>query len=199
MTTMTTDRIWQAVATERTTLCDLLATLTEAQWDHRSLCESWRIRHVVAHVILSADPSTPTLLLELLRARGNLHAMIRDTAIRHARRSTPAELLTQLRATTHLRSTAPGTTPADRLMDLLVHGQDIAVPLGIPREIPIAAARVALERIRAAGTFGIRDTLATHRLIATDVAWDAGRGRVVEGSIGALLLFVTGREMAGER
>ncbi|MEC3915939.1 maleylpyruvate isomerase family mycothiol-dependent enzyme [Nocardia sp. CDC160] len=190
---MTTDQIWQAVATERATLADLLCSLSESDWDHQSLCESWRIRDVVAHVILSANPALGSILFGLLRSRGNLHAMIRDTAIRHAAKTPPAQLLTELRATTHLRSTALGTTPADRLMDLLVHGQDIAIPLGITREIPILAARLALDRIRTAGTFDIRTTLSTHRLTATDTPWTAGTGRPVEAPIAALLLFVTGR------
>ncbi|GAB0103078.1 maleylpyruvate isomerase family mycothiol-dependent enzyme [Nocardia sp. JMUB6875] len=193
---MTPERIWHAVATERTTLHALLTTLSEAQWNHESLCDSWRIRDVVAHIILSADPTFSALLLGLIRARGNLHAMIRDTAIRHARQSTTPDLLSQLHATINHRTTPPGTTPADRLMDLLVHGQDIAIPLGLSREIPTAAARVALDRIRHARTFGIRKTLATHRLIATDTNWSAGTGQPLEAPIATLLLFATGREQA---
>lgn len=130
----------------------MVSALSEAQWDHASSCENWRNRDVVAHVVLSAQPSIASILVGLVRAGGNLHGMIRDTTIRHAKSTTTAELLTQLRATVPLRTTALGTTPADRLMDLLVHGQDIAIPLGITREMPVDAARVALDRICAAGT-----------------------------------------------
>lgn len=36
---------------ERTELADLLATLTPEQWLAPSLCEGWRVRDVVAHVM----------------------------------------------------------------------------------------------------------------------------------------------------
>lgn len=78
-------------------------------------------------------------------------------------------------------------------MDLLVHGKDIAIPLGIPRDMPIDAVRVSLDRICAAGSFGIRETLARQWLTATDTEWSAGSGFPVRGPIGELLLLVTGR------
>ncbi|GAB2511230.1 maleylpyruvate isomerase family mycothiol-dependent enzyme [Nocardia heshunensis] len=167
---MTPQQIWQAVDTERTSLHEMLSTLSDADWNHQSLCESWRVRDVVAHVILSSNPSTLTILTGLLRARGDLHTMIRDTALRHAAKTPPAQLLSQLRATVGLRVTALGTTPTDRLMDLLVHGQDIAIPLGLPREMPDAAARTALDRV-----------------------WKDGDWRTLEAPASELLLQATGR------
>ncbi|MFJ4651556.1 maleylpyruvate isomerase family mycothiol-dependent enzyme [Nocardia sp. NPDC088792] len=190
---MTPEQIWQAVATERTTLGELLRTLSEDQWNHPSLCAGWRVRDVVAHIVLSGNPSASTILLELVRARGNLHGMIRDTAIRHARNTTTAQLLDQLRDGATLRKTVLGTTPADRLMDLLVHGQDIAMPLGIRREMHTAATRVALERVWTADTFRSREKFAGYRLVATDADWSAGDGRIVEAPAAALLLLLGGR------
>ncbi|MFE5284781.1 hypothetical protein ACFRAQ_07390 [Nocardia sp. NPDC056611] len=58
---------------------------------------------------------------------------------------------------------------------------------------PVDAPRVSLDRNCAAGTFGIRETLARQRLIATDTAWSAGGGRPVRAPIGELLLLATGR------
>ena len=78
-------------------------------------------------------------------------------------------------------------------MDLLVHGQDITVPLGIPREIPTPAAESALERVWAGGfPFHARKKFGGYRLVATDGEWTAGTGPVVEGSVTALLMLVTG-------
>lgn len=167
---LTPQQIWQAVDAERASLHELLSTLTEAEWDHRSLCESWRVRDVVAHVVLSSNPGLITILVGLVRARGDLHRMIRDTAVRHAAKTSTAQLLSQLRATVGLRVTALGTAPVDRLMDLLVHGQDIAIPLGLSREMPDAAARAALDRV-----------------------WKDGDWRGREAPLRELLLQATGR------
>lgn len=43
---------------ERTDLADFLATLTSEQWEAQSLCEGWRVRDVVAHV-MSFDGVSP--------------------------------------------------------------------------------------------------------------------------------------------
>ncbi|MFJ1456631.1 maleylpyruvate isomerase family mycothiol-dependent enzyme [Nocardia sp. N2S4-5] len=197
--TMTTEDLWRAVATERTTLADLLETLSEDQWEHGSLCADWRVRDVVAHVVLSASAGPGLLLLvSLIRARGNLHRMIRDTAIRHADRTPTAAILGQLRDSIGQRRTAPGTTPADRLMDLLVHGQDIAIPLGIARPVPVAAAHAALDRVWGTGMSGCHKTFGGFRLAATDTEWSTGDGPLIEGPATALLLLLTGRPAARE-
>jgi uncharacterized protein (TIGR03083 family) len=106
-------------------------------------------------------------------------------------------LIAELRECVDSRVTAIGTTPADRLMDVLVHGQDIAVPLGITREMPVTAARLALERVWQMGApFHTRDKFHGCRLLATDGEWTAGEGPVVEGSVTSLLLLITGRPTA---
>ncbi|WP_327114038.1 maleylpyruvate isomerase family mycothiol-dependent enzyme [Nocardia sp. NBC_01730] len=195
--TMTNEEIWRAVAAERASLVELLETLSEDSWNHGSLCEGWRVRDVVAHIVLSARPSVGWILVNLIRARGNLDRAIRDTAIHHAENTTTAQLLTELSDSIGLRSTVVGTTPADRLMDLLVHGQDIAVPLGIAREMPINAARSALERVWTMNIpFDARKKLTGYRLVATDVGWTAGDGLAIEGPVAALLLLATGRRAA---
>ena len=43
---------------ERTDLADLLETVTPEQWEAPSLCEGWRVRDVVAHV-MSFDGVSP--------------------------------------------------------------------------------------------------------------------------------------------
>ncbi|MEV6275644.1 maleylpyruvate isomerase family mycothiol-dependent enzyme [Nocardia sp. NPDC051832] len=192
--TMTDPRLWDAVAAERRSLHALLAQLPESAWDHPSLCEGWRVRDVVAHVVLSADAGLGWILRELVRARGNFDRAIRDTAIRHADLTPTPELLAELHATIPARTTALGTTPADRLMDLLVHGQDIAVPLGMPYEMPTPSAQVALQRIWTQGApFHARKKLRGYRLVATDRDWSGGAGETIAAPVATLLMLVTGR------
>jgi len=81
----------------------------------------------------------------LRRARGNLDRMIRDTAVRQAR--LPAgEYASLLRAMVGSRKKAPGITDLEPLIDVLVHGQDIALPLDRARPMPAPAAAAAATR-----------------------------------------------------
>lgn len=189
-----TETIWDEVAHERATLVDLLRELPEADWDHASLCTGWRVRDVVAHLVLATRVTVGALLVNLVRARGNVDRLILDTAVRHADSTSTARLLAELRATVDSRVTPVGTTPTDRLMDLLVHGQDIAVPLGIERVMPTAAALRSLERVWTMGApFHARTRLRGYALTATDTDWSAGTGTPITGTTTELLMLVTGR------
>ncbi|WP_327151233.1 maleylpyruvate isomerase family mycothiol-dependent enzyme [Nocardia sp. NBC_01329] len=186
--------VWAAVAAERASLAEMLEGLTEQQWDEQSWCAGWRIRDVVGHILLTSRAKLGQVLWELLRARGNLDRMSFATAVRYADRATSATLLAELRAIVDLRHAPVGTTALDRLMDLLVHGQDIAVPLGLRREMPVAAARWSVERVwRMGAPFHAQRALTGHRLVATDTEWSAGSGAPVAAPIAELLLMVTGR------
>lgn len=188
------DTIWQAVAHERTTLVELLRELPESAWDTASLCEGWRIRDVVAHLVLATRVTIRALVVNLIRARGNTDRLIRDTAVRHADRTPTAALLTELQAIIDSRVIPIGTTPIDRLMDLLVHGQDIAVPLGVDRVMPPTPARLSLDRVWTMGApFHAQSLLAGYSLTATDTAWSAGEGTPITGTAAELLMVVTGR------
>ncbi|MFD6104154.1 maleylpyruvate isomerase family mycothiol-dependent enzyme [Nocardia salmonicida] len=188
------ETIWQAVAEERTTLVALLRELPESAWDTETLCVRWRVRDVVAHLVLATRVTIVSLVVNLIRARGNTDRLIHDTAVRLADRTSTAELLAELHATIDSRVIPIGTTPIDRLMDLLVHGQDIAVPLGVERVMPTAAAQLSLERVWSMGApFHARTRLTGYALAATDTGWTAGAGTTVSGTAAELLMIVTGR------
>jgi hypothetical protein len=92
-------------------------------------------------------------------------------------------------------------TRLEPLIDVLVHGQDIALPLGRPRAVPVDAATTAATRVWTVGwplrtAFAARRRLAGLRLVATDVDWSVGEGDEVAGPIDALLLLLTGRTAA---
>ncbi|GAA3467515.1 maleylpyruvate isomerase family mycothiol-dependent enzyme [Nonomuraea roseola] len=193
---MNREEIWAAVEAERRGLADLLGALSPGDWERPSLCAGWRVRDVAAHLALATSVSTGRALVELVRARGSFDRMIHDTAVRHARRPT-AEIVEQIRASAVSRRLAPSTKPLDPLFDALVHGQDIAVPLGIERVMPLEPARTAADHIWNRGfPFFPQRRFRGLRLVATDVDWSVGEGEVVRGSIQALLLLVGGRPAA---
>ncbi|KAA8882104.1 maleylpyruvate isomerase family mycothiol-dependent enzyme [Nocardia colli] len=195
--TMTDEDIWRAVAAERQTMADLLADRTESDWNHQSLCADWRVRDVVAHVVLCTRANLGWILINLIRAGGSVHGALRDTAIRHADSVSTRQLHAELRASVPSRFFPVGTVPTDRLLDMLVHVQDIAMPLGLTREMPSIPARESLNRVWATGSrFGIEERLTGYRLVATDIDWSAGDGLRVEGTAGVLLMLATGRTVA---
>jgi uncharacterized protein (TIGR03083 family) len=89
-------------------------------------------------------------------------------------------------------------TPARQLLvDQMVHHQDVRRPLGLAREIPGDRLRAALEAAPAvAGPVRAKKRAAGLRLEATDVDWSTGTGPVVRGTGEALLLALTGRQVA---
>ncbi len=188
---------WQALEHERLSLADLLEELTPDQWAAPSLCTRWRVRDVAAHVAMTPTaPSVPALVGALIRARGDLWAAGADVAIAHAAR--PAEdLVAELRRDAASRRMPAITTGDNLLMDALVHGQDIAVPLGVPRPMPTDAARAGFDRVWTMGwPFHARRRFRGYRLVATDADVDVGAGAVIEGELRALLLLITGRTRA---
>jgi uncharacterized protein (TIGR03083 family) len=189
------DTVWRHIDEQRESLADLVASFTTEQWTAPSLCDGWQVGDVAAHLTL-AQMGLGTAFVEVLRARGSFNKMIRDTALRAAG-DEPAVYADRLRAMVGSRRKAPGVTHLEPLTDALVHGQDMAVPLGIDRPVPVDAAAVCAQRCYDMGfPFGARKRLRGLRLVATDTDWSVGEGSVVEGTVRALLLLVTGRTKA---
>lgn len=192
---MNLDDVWQAIDAERSGLADLLDELSPSEWETPSLCDGWRVREVAAHLTLSQNPVLATTF-SLLRARGDVNRMISDTARRRAALPT-AEYSRLLRGMLGSRRKIVFVTAMAPLIDVLVHGQDIAVPLGRARAMPpTVAAAAATDVWSRSWPFNARRRLRGLRLVATDTAWSVGDGASVEGPIGALLLLLTGREAA---
>ena len=164
-------------------------------WELDSLCGQWTVRDVAAHVALQPRNTVGRLVIDLARSRGNIDAMIRDTAIKYGRVHSVEELVAGVRATVGSRVTPIGTGPVDQLTDILVHAQDVAIPLGIAHEMPTNAARLALERVWVKSfPFHARKKLAGYRLRTADTAWEVGDGPLLTGPASALLLLATGRQ-----
>ena len=186
--------VWTAIDDHRRALVRLLEGLSEEEWRQQSLCAGWTVRQVAAHLALqnttwSAMPRAVPGLIRHGGVNGAIHAM----ACRHA--ELPAEvIIAEIRDRIGVWRPLPTVTFRETAIDYLVHGQDIAVPLG--RTLPMAPglAVIAADRVWASPRmFHARKKLAGYRLVADDVPWAAGQGHEICGPIGALLLLLTGR------
>ncbi|NEW25945.1 maleylpyruvate isomerase family mycothiol-dependent enzyme [Nocardia cyriacigeorgica] len=194
---MDREQSWQVIEQQRRAIAALLGELTPAEWDTPSLCAGWRIRDVAAHVAMTTQPlSLWAIMREFSRARGDYNALVDTMARAHARRPT-AELVAEIGDTAACRDLPMVTNYRNVLFDVIVHGQDISLPLGRPIPVPVEAAAAAATRAYSVGwPVWKRRRLQGLRLSATDIAWSAGRGSPVEGPIVALLLVITGRPAA---
>jgi uncharacterized protein (TIGR03083 family) len=188
---MDSDSVWHHIDTERATLADLLEALPPQAWDQPSLCQGWSVRDVGAHLTF-AHARVRDVVWPAIRTGLRYNAMI-DYA---ARRSplTTGQIVTTLRGFVGSRRRAPLVTEIEPLLDVLVHTQDICIPLGIEHRMPVDAAVVAADRVLALrGPMRLWKAPHGVRLVATDADWAYGKGAVVEAPIQSHLLNLTGR------
>ena len=191
---MNRDEVWRAIDEQRSSLADLMETFSDTEWETPSLCEGWRVRDVAAHLTLSQMGILPATVA-VARARGSFNRMVHDTAVRQAELPV-ADYPVLLRAMVGSRRKAPGVSDVEPLLDVLMHGQDMTVPLGRTREMPPEAAAAAAQRAwQLSWPFHVRKRLRGFSLAANDHPWSVGEGPCVEGRIGALLMLVTGRDV----
>jgi uncharacterized protein (TIGR03083 family) len=194
---MDTERTWQVIEQERLAIADLLDGLTAAQWESPSLCADWRIRDVAAHLTTVGLPPSPgSVLVDLIWSHGSFHRLNTRASRRRGRRPT-AQIVADLRAHAASRKVPVVSNYRNVLFDVLVHGQDIAIPLGMDLPMPPEAAAEGASRVWSMGwPFWAKRRLRGTRLTATDIEWSVGSGAEISGPIRGLLLLLTGRTSA---
>lgn len=191
---MQQDQILAWVKAERLSLADFLDSLDDHEWQVQSLCTDWTVHEVAAHMTLSTRTTLFVVIKGAIRARGDFNRMESALARERASRFGRDALVAQLRETAGSAHRTPGSGPLDPLVDALVHGQDVARPLGRTREMPVEQTIAALEHVRVSRFYGARKRFRAARLIATDCGWSAGEGpNDVRGPVGELLMVATGR------
>lgn len=197
----TADDDWELVRHHRLDLADALAGVDATAWDTPSLCDGWRVRDVVGHLLSTAEGAFTVrrALPGFIRHGFNVDAFI-DHDARSRGQAEPADLLGRLRGSAGSRVAPPGFHPADLLTDVIVHEQDVFRPLGIVRPPMPRALLVVLRRSVPKGPpLRTRERAAGLWLHATDLDWSHGdnaHGKAVTGPATALLLALTGRAAA---
>lgn len=190
---MDAQEIEAAVGAERRALADYAEGLDDAAWATPSLCTAWTVREVVAHLTLTTRATIPFLVRAAIRARGSFDRMEAEEARRRAAAFAPGELVEQLRESAASSRRFPGSTPMDPLMDLVVHAQDIARPLGRAYRSPSRVVVASLGHVAANRFLGGPRRVAGLELVATDADRSSGAGPQVRGTAEDLLLVAAGR------
>jgi uncharacterized protein (TIGR03083 family) len=185
-------------------MADYLAGLSEPEWDAPSLCEGWRVRDVVGHILDGNELRLSTLPFRLARfgfssdRSGAHHSRLR------AEGRTPASLLHDFLTRDRWAGTCRVFPPRLVLLDRLVHHQDVRRPLGHERTVPEERLLACLAAAPTLGSvFGAKKRTKGLRFEATDVDWSWGDGPAVRGPGEALLMTMLGRsqplpELEGE-
>jgi uncharacterized protein (TIGR03083 family) len=186
---------WALVAVERTRLCDALVALPAESWQAPSLCAGRTAQDTLAHIVSTAE-ITPAIFLGRLLRHGFRFDAMTDTDVRRLSALGAPALLERLRAAVPSHRHPPGPI-ATMLMETVVHGEDIAYPLGVTIDhSPDGLAATADFAKNAQPLVGCRRRIAGLRLVATDQEWSTGDGPEVRGPLVALLLAMSGRSAA---
>ncbi|MEU8670806.1 maleylpyruvate isomerase family mycothiol-dependent enzyme [Streptomyces anulatus] len=188
--------IWRMVHAERAALTDDLARLDTGQWDAPSLCEGWTVRDVAAHLVDTARTTRIGFVAGLVRARFDFDRQ-NARGVERERGASPQETLERLRRVAS-RTTTPPAPLDTRLVEEVVHGEDIRRAVGLVRAYPQEAVVRALRlQARTPASFGgAKERVVRVRLTATDADLSIGEGPDVTGPVLSLLLAVSGRRAA---
>ncbi|MEU6488318.1 maleylpyruvate isomerase family mycothiol-dependent enzyme [Streptomyces sp. NPDC046887] len=190
------DDVWPMVHAERAALIADLARLDAEQWRTPSLCAGWTVHDVAAHLVDTARTTRLGFVAGLVRSRFDFDRL-NSRGVERRRGTSPQQTLERLRRAAPRRSGPPA--PLDtRLVEEVVHGEDIRRPLGLTRRYPPEAVIRSLRlQARTPASFGgAKELTARVRLTATDTELSIGRGPEVTGPALSLLLAVSRRRLA---
>lgn len=183
------------VIAERREQADLLAGLSEEEWDRASLCAGWRVREVIAHTTLAYRLSGPRFLWEMVKAGGRFTPMSDKLARRDGAALSSADLVACLRDNVEHPWKPPGGGDVGALSHDVIHGLDVTVGAGLDRRPPPERVGLVLREVKPKQLryFGV--DLTGVRLVATDLDWSFGAGEPLHGRAQDLLLVLCGRRL----
>ncbi len=187
------DLVFAAVADERRRIATLVDELDDAQLATESLCAGWDVKTVAAHLVSVFADGFWVFQWTALR-NGGIHRAI-DALARRRAQLPAAQLAASLRRGADRELSPPITGPLSGLADVLVHGGDIRIPLGLPFAPDPQRAALALDFLTGRRALGFvpRRRLRGLCLQASDTDRSWGEGAEVRGPVGALMMAACGR------
>lgn len=185
-------KTWELIHSERSSVADTLEGLAPEQWSAPSLCGGWSVQLLAAHIVNGAEQTTGQFFAAMAANSFRFNRMM-DREARALQGLAPEDLVTRLRARTTTTNRAPAPV-VTMLGEIVIHGEDLRQPLGIPSEVAPEATVACLEMYKKSSfPTGTKKRIAGLTLTATDVGWSLGNGPEVSGPGMSLLLAMTGR------
>lgn len=176
-----------------------LHTLSPEDWERPSLCEGWRVRDVIGHILYGQELKLWTLPWKLGRFGFSSDRSGKHYSIQRAENRTSDELLHDFDNRNPWSGTSKVFPARLNLMDRLVHHQDIRRALDRPREVPTERTAPLLPYLPKLGqVFRSKRRMRGLRFEATDTAWTHGDAHepLVRGPAEAILMGTLGRSQA---
>lgn len=186
--------LWANVHAERAALVRDLADRDHVDWTTPSLCAGWDVRDVLVHLAATATLSRSKFAIQLAAA-GFRPQRITDRQITIGREFPAVQALDALRSAIDATASPPQPT-ITRLIEIVVHGEDIRRPLRVPNTYDTTHLGEALAYLSHDHLFGSRSLVQGLQLCATDADVVIGHGQRVEGAAVSLLLAAAGRRTA---
>ena len=179
---------------ERDSLVNTLQSLTPEQWDAPSLCEGWRVRDVVGHMVTGLEMSLPKVMGRTALAGFNINKASAKAGRETGARPTD-ELTAAIASANELSGFAKVLGWAKLVPDVTIHHEDIRQAVGLaPHVIPAERMKFSLSTLhKDVGPLKAKKRSKGLRLVATDLDWTEGEGAEVRGPGLSLLLAMGGR------
>jgi uncharacterized protein (TIGR03083 family) len=193
-----TAEVYRLTTENRLMIAGFLDGLDDAAWSAETLCDGWTVHHMAAHLVQPMLIGFGRFVLASFRYRGDTARTVDHVTRRLAQRSR-GELTGLLRTHAADRVAPPRVGPMGPFAETCVHLRDIARPLGLDIDVPVAHWRILLGYLTsstAARALAPPGRLAGLRLVATDTDFAAGEGALVTGRAEALGMAITGRRAA---
>lgn len=175
----------------------LLHGFDEAQWDKPTLCEGWKVRHIIGHMCMGSTMNPLAMPIRLAPYKFNVARASSEESYKYGEEHTPAQLLDTFDNVV-VAKPKPGLAKVasahEWFADKFIHNQDVRRPQDLKRDIPAEHLVAVLDALPRIGSFlQSKKVCKGLTFTATDIDHSVGEGPEVRGPAEALALAMSGR------